>query len=90
MKRVDVRKLSGGEILARDLYTLNYGTILMPKGTVLKKEYINRLELLGIYTVYIKDSDEKNESLDAARHARQIIIFYTDFPLEKNDLLRLN
>ncbi len=64
MKRVDVRKLSGGEILARDLYTLNYGTILMPKGTVLKKEYINRLDLLGIYTVYIKDSDEKNESLD--------------------------
>ncbi len=62
MKRVDVRKLSGGEILARDLYTLNYGTILMPKGTVLKKEYIDRLKLLGIYTVYIKDLKEKKGS----------------------------
>ena len=65
MKRVDVRKLSGGEILARDLYTLNYGTILMPKGTVLKKEYIDRLKLLGIYTVYIKDLKEKKEVPDA-------------------------
>lgn len=64
MKRVDVKKLSGGEILARDLYTLNYGTILMPKGTVLKKEYINRLELLGINTVYIKDFSKKKKSPD--------------------------
>lgn len=46
----------------------------------------NHNEIINITEIY----NEKNESLDAARHARQIIIFYTDFPLEKNDLLRLN
>ncbi|MDE7106119.1 MAG: U32 family peptidase [Anaeroplasmataceae bacterium] len=34
--------------------------------------------------------DKDNLSLDAARHPRQIVYFYTDYPLEKNDLLRLN
>lgn len=34
--------------------------------------------------------DLDNQSLDAARHARQIVYFYTDYPLEKDDLLRLN
>ena len=34
--------------------------------------------------------DLEGNSLDAARHARQIVSFCTDFPLEKNDLLRLN
>lgn len=56
MKRVDVNTLVGGEILSRDLYAQNYGNILMPKGTVLKKEYIDKLELLGIHTVFIEES----------------------------------
>lgn len=34
--------------------------------------------------------DENSISLDAARHAKQVVYFYTDYPLEKNDLLRLN
>ncbi|MDE6661165.1 MAG: U32 family peptidase C-terminal domain-containing protein, partial [Anaeroplasmataceae bacterium] len=34
--------------------------------------------------------DKDNVSLDAARHPRQIVYFYTDYPLEKDDLLRLN
>ncbi|MCM1130932.1 MAG: U32 family peptidase [Anaeroplasma bactoclasticum] len=34
--------------------------------------------------------DKDNLSLDAARHPRQIVYFYTEYPLEKNDLLRLN
>lgn len=46
----------------------------------------NHNEIIHIDEIY----NEKNESLDAARHARQTVIFYTDFPLEKNDLLRLN
>lgn len=58
MKRVDVRRLSGGEILARDLYTHDYGNILMPRGTVLKKEYIAKLLPLGITVVYIEEKDQ--------------------------------
>ncbi|MDE5546492.1 MAG: U32 family peptidase [Anaeroplasmataceae bacterium] len=34
--------------------------------------------------------DKDNVSLDAARHPRQIVYFYTEYPLEKDDLLRLN
>ena len=60
MKRVDVNNLAGGEILSRDLYAQNYGNILMPKGTVLKKEYIDKLELLGIHTVFIEESGESS------------------------------
>ncbi len=33
--------------------------------------------------------DKDGVSLDAARHPRQVVYFYTDYPLEKNDLLRL-
>lgn len=47
MKRVHVKTLSGGEILSKDLYDLNYGNILMPKGTILKKDYIDKLPMLG-------------------------------------------
>ena len=43
-------------------------------------------EVIQIQEIYDKD----NISLDAARHPRQIVYFYTDYPLEKNDLLRLN
>ena len=60
MKRVRVKTLSGGEVLARDLYALNYGSVLMPKGTLLKKDYIEKLLLLGIDSVFIEE--EKQES----------------------------
>lgn len=56
MKRVNISALTGGEILARDLFAENYGNVLMPRGTVLKKEYIERLELLGIKTVFIEET----------------------------------
>lgn len=57
MRRVDVKELSGGEILARDLYTHDYGNILMPRGTVLKREYIAKLLPLGITVVCIEEND---------------------------------
>lgn len=60
MKRVNVNALIGGEILSRDLYAQNYGYILMPKGTVLKKEYIEKLELLGIHTVFVEETGKNS------------------------------
>lgn len=58
MKKVNVNALNGGEILSRDVYAQNYGYVLIPKGTVLKKEYIEKLELLGIHTVFIKETEK--------------------------------
>lgn len=54
MKRVRVKELRGGEILAKDLYVQSYGSVLMPKGTVLKKEYIEKLEQLGFEMIFIE------------------------------------
>lgn len=46
----------------------------------------NHNDVIKIEEIY----DEAENILDAARHPRQIISFYTDYPLERNDLLRLN
>lgn len=59
MKRVPVKKLQGGEVLAKDVCTAS-SSILMVRGTVLKKEYIDKLPILNIHQVYIEE--QKNES----------------------------
>ncbi len=46
----------------------------------------NHNEIINIKEIY----DLDDISLDAARHPRQIIYFFTDYPLQKDDLLRLN
>ena len=62
MKRIAVKDLVGGEILAKDLFTSSY-TVLMARGTVLKKEYIERFPLLGIEYVYIEELGAKKRKL---------------------------
>lgn len=91
MKKVDVNALSGGEILSRDLYAQNYGYVLIPKGTVLKKEYIEKLELLGIHTVFIKETENisvKKEELmedcqSQIKHVMERHIYKHNAELEK-------
>lgn len=61
MKKVSIDALTGGEVLARDLFAQNYGSILIPRGTILKKEYIEKLELMGVKTVLIEE-DEPEEA----------------------------
>ena len=60
MKKVRVKDLCGGEVLAKDLYVQNYGSVLVPKGTILKQDYIDRLEPLGFDTVYIEEDRKEN------------------------------
>lgn len=73
MKRVDVAKLSGGEVLARNLYMCQHGNILIPKGTVLKSDYIKKLSLLGISTVDIEENEEGNEKEEEEKNAVDVI-----------------
>lgn len=54
MKICKIADLSGEEILAREIMTSDY-QILLSGGTRLRKEYIQRLQDLGITEVYIKD-----------------------------------
>lgn len=54
MRRISVERIQGTEILAKDVYD-NMGTILMTAGTMMKKEYGQRLHALGIRNIYVED-----------------------------------
>lgn len=57
MKLVYVKDLKGNEILAKDIMTWDY-KIILPKGSVIYKDYIQKLIDLGIDEVYVQ-VDEK-------------------------------
>ena len=59
MKRMKLSELTGNEILAQSLMTWDY-QIILPEGVVLKKEYISKIEEMGILEVYVKE-DQENE-----------------------------
>ena len=59
MKRMKLSELTGNEILAQSLMTWDY-QIILPEGVVLKKEYISKIEEMGILEVYVKE-DQANE-----------------------------
>lgn len=58
MRLKKIKELSGDEILARDIITSDYQVIL-PAGSAIRKEYIEKLDELDIEEVYIRD--EKTE-----------------------------
>ena len=53
MKLIELANVKGEDVLARAIVTEEYNELL-PKGTVLKKEYVNKLLSLGITEVYIE------------------------------------
>lgn len=55
MKIIEVDKLVGNEISASPILTNDY-QVLIGKGTVIKKEYIEKLKELNISEVYIEDT----------------------------------
>ena len=55
MKIINVREINGKQRLAADIFSSSTGNILIAKGTVLKKEYTDRLIALGIEMVKIED-----------------------------------
>lgn len=62
MRRVLVKFIKDGDILAKDLFTSS-GVVLMSEGTRLKREYITRLLELEIDQVYIRETKEKKGEL---------------------------
>lgn len=54
MRRVAIKAIKGDEVLAQDILG-RYDTLLMSAGVVLKQEYVNRLEELGIQYIYVED-----------------------------------
>lgn len=60
MKKVLVKDLQGGEVLAKDVCTSGFH-VLMVKGTILKNEYIEKLPILNIESVYIEEKEDAEE-----------------------------
>jgi len=66
MREKLVNQLNGGEVLADSVITGD-NQVIVPKGTVLKEEYIGLMGILGINSVWIQDYydtiEQKNEIL---------------------------
>ncbi len=62
MRKISVKSIKGDEVLAQDILS-EYDTLLMSAGVVLKKEYVYRLEDMGIQYIYVEDvyAEEVNE-----------------------------
>lgn len=58
MRKVALKNIKGGEILAQDIIT-EYDTLLISAGIALRKEYIHRLIDLGITYIYVEDEYAK-------------------------------
>ena len=61
MKIKSVSGLNGNEVLAEPILT-NENIVLIPKGTVLKEEYIPLIQSLGIETLMVEDPYENLEN----------------------------
>lgn len=77
MKMYRVEELQGNETVARPVMTLDY-TVLLSKGTVLKKEYIEKLKVLGINEVYVEDTSLDVETIgilkqDIKEHCKETV-----------------
>ncbi|MEG0371661.1 MAG: hypothetical protein RR645_05130, partial [Clostridium sp.] len=55
MKSIELNKLTEDDILALDIST-NDGCVILTKGTVLKKYYINKLCDFGIKQVFVENT----------------------------------
>lgn len=62
MRVCKISDLHGGEILAKTVMTPEYKMLLLD-GTILKKEYIDKLKEFGILQVYIKENVDTWESI---------------------------
>lgn len=56
MKLVTIEDLKDGDILANDVLLEDY-TVVLSKGTVVKKPYIDKLREMEIFTVYIEEPE---------------------------------
>ena len=54
MRRIKTEQIRGREILAKDVYSTS-GVVLISEGTILKKEYIEKLLELKITDVFVED-----------------------------------
>lgn len=62
MKLVKIEDIKGDEILAKAILTEEY-TELLTEGSILKREYIPKLQYMGINEVFVKDDEIDAETI---------------------------
>jgi HD-GYP domain-containing protein (c-di-GMP phosphodiesterase class II) len=70
MRRILIDSIKGNELLAKDIISES-GNIIMTTGSVVKKEYLNKLISLGINDIYIED--EFSKGIDYADNIEEVI-----------------
>ena len=58
MRRIKTEQIRGREILAKDIYSAG-GVVLISEGTILKKEYVDKLLELKVTDVFVEDEISK-------------------------------
>lgn len=76
MKKKKVEELEGGERLAKPIL-LGVGTVLIYEDTILKREYIDKLQELGIEEVFIREK-KKSTVTEQATIEEQVRHEYSD------------
>lgn len=66
MKRKSTHELVGDEVLARDIVNKDY-QIILPQGAVIRKDYIEKFDELGITEVFIQTDDSDSEEIAILR-----------------------
>ncbi|MCD8037776.1 MAG: HD domain-containing protein [Lachnospiraceae bacterium] len=60
MRLISIEDLKEGNVIANDVLLEDY-TVVLGKGTVVKKQYIDKLRELNIFTVYIEEEDTSDK-----------------------------
>ncbi len=68
-----LKELNGGETLGKEVITDDF-QVLLAKGTILKKEYIERLREIGITQVYIQDEEVSPEEIGILKNNIEVSI----------------
>jgi HD-GYP domain-containing protein (c-di-GMP phosphodiesterase class II) len=75
MRLLGINHVKPGMILARPIYDLNNGNVLLYENVELKKVYVERLKKMKYTHIYIKDADDpaiENEILEPVKHETKV------------------
>lgn len=65
MRIISLDAVKGDELLARDIFTTN-DSLLLPAGTMIKKDYVRRLKELNIDYIYVEDDLSQGVNLTSS------------------------
>ena len=92
MKRININEITGHEVLAKDIIS-DTGTTLMITGTVIKKEYVQKLKWLNVNYIYIQDDTQQkmksSENMEqqikeqCQERVKEVIELYASYGIEQ-------